>query len=85
MQALLSVSTEGGVGSVLGASLCMYKYAHICQITTQAVKIREIHCNTVAGVSGVLKVAQDGPTLQWWNSLDTDAHTDVSKTLEQEI
>lgn len=64
MQALLSVSTEGGVGNVLGASLCIYKYAHICLITTQALRKLERFIATVAGMAGVQKVAQDGHTLQ---------------------
>lgn len=58
MQALLSMSTEGGVENVLGASSCMLSNNH-------SEKIREIHCNYVAGMAGVCKVAQDGHTLQW--------------------
>lgn len=58
MTASLALCTEGGVGNVLGASSCMLSNNH-------SEKIREIHCNCVAGMAGVCKVAQDGHTLQW--------------------
>lgn len=60
MQALFSMGTEGGVGNVLGASLYILANNH-----PGSDKIREIHCNCVAGMAGVWKVAYLGHTLQW--------------------
>lgn len=59
MQALLCLSTEGGTGNVLGASLCMLSNNH-----PGSEKVREIHFSCVAGMAGVWKVVQDGHTLQ---------------------